>query len=691
MEAIKLVTSALPYANNDLHIGHILEHTQSDIWVRFLRMQGHKVAYICGDDTHGTPIMIRAELLGITPEELVHSYHVKNKELFKDYHINYDYYGETNSQTHYEVVKQVYAKLEANNSFNSREIEQFYDVEKGMFLPDRYVKGTCPSCGAHDQYGDNCEVCSKTYTPTELVNPYSTLTNSKPELRKSTHLFFDLPKYQPLLQDWIQSGSLQPEVSNKLQEWFKAGLSEWCVSRDEPYFGWRIPNLEGKYFYVWLDAPIGYLSFFKEYCDQRSLNYLDYITEEPGKKNKRLEMYHFIGKDIVYFHSLFWPAMLSSANLHKPDNIFTHGYVTVNGVKMSKSRGTFIKARTFAKHFPTEALRYYYAAKLNNSVNDVDLNLEDFVARVNSDIVNKYINIASRSAGFIKSNFENRLSSELESPYKYQQFTTKFEEICNYYQELNYSKAIREIANLADTANLFFSDLAPWVLAKDPSKRKQLHRICTQTLMYFRAIMILLKPILPETAAKAEAFFNEAPFTWESLHTIPLGLSIKDFTPMFTRLESATLKALTEESKAEAKAEAEFNAKATAAQQTKQPVKEEKMTEQASSHITIDDFAKVDLRVATVLECNFVEGSDKLLGFKLDLGNGEIRNIFSGIKEWYGEPQKLIGQQVVVVFNLAPRKMRFGVSEGMILSAKDEQGLKLLTVAGAVSPGTKIA
>lgn len=690
------VTTALPYANNDLHIGHMLEHTQADIWVRYLRMLGKDVSFICGDDAHGTPIMLRSELLGIQPQELVASFHNINKEVFKEFAISFDHYGSTHSQVQTEQTHLVYQKLQQAGVIVEREIEQFYDVEKGMFLPDRYIKGTCPKCKAQDQYGDNCEVCSSIYTPVDLINPYSALTGTRPELRKSNHFFFDLPKFEASLKNWCENGSLSSEVYNKLKEWFTSGLQQWDISRDAPYFGIEIPNQPGKYFYVWLDAPIGYLSFFKEYCRKVGKDFDKLVSAD----NDTSEMYHFIGKDIMYFHSLFWPAMLEGANYRKPQNIFVHGYVTVNGVKMSKSRGTFIKAKTWAKFLPSQALRYYYAAKLGSSITDVDLNLEDFISRVNADLVNKYVNLASRSASFIKKFFANQLSTELDNKQAYEQFIAKANEVGEFYNTLNYSKAIRDIAALADEANKYFNDREPWIIAKDESRKQELHNVVTQTLAYFRAIMIMLKPVIPQVAAKAEQFLNEE-FTWSSLEESILGKQINDFVPMFQRLESVQVEQLIETSKQEAAQEKALNEKLQqqnganvkpqlSAQELEDKIAQGKAKE-LDEYVTIDDFAKLDLRVATVLACNEVKGSNKLLQFKLDLGDGEVRNVFSGIKADYQNPEQLVGMQVVMVYNLAPRKMSFGMSEGMILSAKDSNGLKLLTVVGDVEPGSKVA
>ncbi|RIY34173.1 methionine--tRNA ligase [Psittacicella hinzii] len=673
-----LVTVALPYANNDLHLGHMLEYTQVDIWVRYLRMIGKDVAFIGGADAHGTPIMLRSRLLGITPNKLVEDFRENYLGIYKDYNISFDNFSSTETKVHHDNVQNVYKILEKNGCIVEEEIEQFYDTVENMFLPDRYIKGECPSCHAPDQYGDNCEVCSSIYSPVDLINPYSVLSKSKPELRKSVHQFFDLPKFDQRLQQWLSDSNIQPEIANKMKEWFDQGLQKWDISRDAPYFGIEVPNKDGKYFYVWLDAPIGYFSSFKEYCEEKGLDYNHLISAD----NDDMEMYHFIGKDIIYFHSLFWPALLMGANYRLPNNIFAHGYVTVNGVKMSKSRGTFIKAKTWIKHLDSDSLRYYYAAKLNPSISDVDLNLEDFVSRTNSDIVNKYVNIASRASSFLAKQFDNRLALDLDEPLTYQAFTTKFEEIGKAYETLNYSKAIREISALADEANRYFTERAPWVIAKDPNREKELHQVCTQTIFYFRAIMTLLKPVVPEIVKKAEDFLGET-LTWNGLNKLPFGKHINQFTPLFTRLEKSTLDQLVEESKTEAAQEMALNEKL----QKDFDSKNAKEQKEEVPVITIDDFTKVDLRLGLVLECSAVEGSNKLLRFKVDLGNGDVRNIFSGISQFYKNPEELVGTNVVVVANLLPRKMKFGVSEGMILSAEVDGNLSLLTVKDTLSPG----
>ncbi|MFC6277198.1 methionine--tRNA ligase [Psittacicella hinzii] len=675
-----LVTVALPYANNDLHLGHMLEYTQVDIWVRYLRLIGKDVAFIGGADAHGTPIMLRSRLLGITPQELVNNFHGVYVDLFKSYAISFDNFSSTEVPTHYENVQQAYELLEKNGCIVEREIEQFYDTVENMFLPDRYIKGECPKCHAPDQYGDNCEVCSSIYNPTDLVKPYSVLSRTTPELRKSSHKFLNLPKFEAALQDWLQQGNLQPEVANKMKEWFTQGLQEWDISRDAPYFGIPIPNEKDKYFYVWLDAPIGYLSFFKEYCLEHKLDY-DHLV---SANNDDMEMYHFIGKDILYFHSLFWPAVLMGMNYKLPTNIFAHGYVTVNGVKMSKSRGTFIKAKTWLKHVNPDALRYYFAAKLNPTIADVDLNLEDFVTRINADIVNKYVNIAARCASFLQKQFNNRLAIDLDAPLEYQEFTTKFESINEAFATLNFSKAIREISFLADEANRYFTDRAPWVIAKDPSRTKELHRVCTQTIAYFRAIMTLLKPVVPQIVAKAEEFLGET-LTWNSLNELPFGRQINNFTPIFSRLENEAIEKMVEESREEAAAEKALNDKLQQEYDAKHNSQAAKVEQ--TDYISFDDFAKVDLRLGVVLACNEVKGADKLLQFTVDLGNGDVRNIFSGIRAYYKDPEQLVGTNVVVVANLAPRKMRFGVSEGMILSAETAEGLSVITTNGKKTPG----
>lgn len=538
-----LVTCALPYANGAIHLGHLLEHIQADIWVRFQRMRGHKVHFICADDAHGTPIMLNADKLGITPEALIARSKADHVADFEGFNISYDNYHSTHSPENEALTAEMYKKLRANGFIKSRTISQLFDPEKGMFLPDRFVKGTCPKCKAEDQYGDNCEVCSSTYSPTELINPRSVVSGATPVLKESEHFFFDLPAFEGMLKAWIKSGSLQPEIANKMQEWFESGLQQWDISRDAPYFGFKIPDTEDKYFYVWLDAPIGYMASFKNLCDKTGLNFDDF-----WKKDSSAELYHFIGKDIVYFHSLFWPAMLDGCDLRKPTNVFAHGYVTVNGVKMSKSRGTFIQASTYLRHLAPEYLRYYYAAKLNNRIEDLDLNLEDFVQRLNADVVNKFVNLASRSAGFITKRFDGKLSAEIAEPELLTEFVEKAAQIATYYEEREFGKVVREVMQLADKANKYIDDKAPWVMAKEEGREAELQAVCSMALQLFRVLAIYLKPVIPQIIARAEAFLQDE-LTWESLNRPLLNHAILPFKALAQRLDPKQIEAIVNETK----------------------------------------------------------------------------------------------------------------------------------------------
>lgn len=652
-----LVTCALPYANGPIHLGHMLEHIQADIWVRFQRMRGNETYFVCADDAHGTPIMLKADQMGITPEQLIADVQQKHVEDFKGFNISFDNYHSTHSEENRELAERIYLKLKENGFIKSRTISQLFDPEKQMFLPDRFVKGTCPKCKSPDQYGDNCEVCSATYSPTELIDPRSTVSGATPVLKESEHFFFDLPSFEAMLKDWIRSGSLQQEVANKMQEWFEAGLQQWDISRDAPYFGFKIPNTENKYFYVWLDAPIGYMASFKNLCSRKGNIDFDSFWH----KDSQAELYHFIGKDIMYFHSLFWPAMLDGAELRKPDNIFVHGYVTVNGEKMSKSRGTFIQAATYLKHLDPEYLRYYYAAKLSNRIDDLDLNLEDFVQRVNADVVNKLVNLASRNAGFIQKRFNGELAASLQDPALFAEFTAQSEQIAAYYENREFGKAIREIMALTDKANKYIDEKAPWVIAKEAEREQELQQVCSMGIELFRVLMGYLKPVLPQLAVRAEAFL-QTEITWDNLATPLLAHKIAPFKALFSRLEMKQIEQMIEASKAE---NAQLNPQAQA---EKSAVSNSEDFEPFEETITIDDFAKLDLRVAKVLKCEAVPESNKLLKFILDLGV-EQRQVFSGIKAAYNKPEDLEGRMVIMIANLVPRKMKFGMSEGMILSA----------------------
>ncbi len=666
-----LVTCALPYANGSIHLGHILEHIQADIWVRYQRMRGKEVHFICADDAHGTPIMLKAQQLGITPEEMIAAVSQEHQDDFAGFAISYDNYHSTHSAENKTLSELIYGKLKNNGFIKNRTISQLFDPEKGMFLPDRFVKGTCPKCKAEDQYGDNCEVCSATYSPTELINPRSVISGGTPVMRDSEHFFFDLPAFSDMLQAWTRSGALQEQVANKMQEWFESGLQQWDITRDAPYFGFEIPDAPGKYFYVWLDAPIGYMGSFKNLCDKRG----DLDFDEFWNKDSKTDLYHFIGKDIVYFHSLFWPAMLEGSNFRKPTNLFVHGYVTVNGAKMSKSRGTFITARSYLDHLDADCLRYYYAAKLSSRIDDIDLNLEDFVQRVNSDIVNKVVNLASRNAGFIAKRFDGKLSANLAEPELYQQFVDAAKIIGEDYNNREYNKAIREIMALADIANRYVDEKAPWVVAKQEGKDQELQDICSMGINLFRILMTYLKPVLPGLTKRAEAFLNTE-LAWDAINTPLLNHSVAPFKALFNRIEMAKVDAMVEASKESIKP----------IQQVTGPLADDPVQDT----ITFDDFAKIDLRIALIKHADFVEGSDKLLKLQLDIG-GETRQVFSGIRSAYPDPKVLEGRLTVMVANLAPRKMRFGISEGMVMAAgPGGKDIYLLSPDNGAQPGMQV-
>ena len=666
------VTCALPYANGSIHLGHMLEHIQADIWVRYQRLKGNQIYFVCADDTHGTPIMIKSKQLGITPEEMLKAVAVEHKQDFDGFEISFDNYYSTHSEENRFFSNSIYKKLKERGYIASRTISQLFDPEKKMFLPDRFVKGTCPKCKAPDQYGDNCEVCGATYSPTELLNPYSAVSGAKPELKQTEHFFFDLPQFEPVLKDWIKTGAIPEEMANKLNEWFEAGLQQWDITRDAPYFGFEIPDQPGKYFYVWLDAPIGYFGSFKNYCDR--VKNVDF--DEFTSTGSNCEMYHFIGKDILYFHSLFWPAMLSGAGYRMPTKLFIHGYVTVNGAKMSKSKGTFIKAATFLKHFPAETLRYYYAAKSNAKIDDLDLNLEDFIARVNSDLVNKVVNLASRTANFITRKFAGRLAPSLTEDQIFGEFRNATASIENAYENREYARAVREIMRLADLANKYVDDTAPWVLAKDPSKDAELHQVCTNALNMFKILLTYLKPIIPSLVKSSEDFLGVT-LNWNEACDPLTDREINPFKPLFKRIEQKQVDEMIKESK-------EDLAKAA----PKAPAKEAG-DEPLAPQITIDDFAKIDLRVAKIVNAEHVEGAEKLLKLELDLGF-EQRHVFAGIKSAY-KPEDLIGRLTVMVANLAPRKMKFGMSEGMVCAAgPGGKDIFLLTPDSGAKPGMRI-
>ena len=645
-----LITSALPYANGPTHLGHLLEYIQTDIWSRFQKLQGHEAYYVCADDAHGTPIMLNAQKQGITPEEMVKNVSIERQRDFADFNIKFDNYHSTHSQENKEFSELIYNRLNDAGHIKKHTISQLFDPEKGIFLPDRFVTGTCPTCKSEDQNGDSCDACGATYSPTELINPRSVMSGAEPILKDSEHYFFDLPAFEGMLKEWLHSGTIQQEMANKLDEWFADGLQQWDISRDAPYFGFEIPNAPGKYFYVWLDAPIGYMASFKNLCDKQGIDF-DAFWQEGSDA----ELYHFIGKDIIYFHSLFWPAMLEGAQFRKPTNVFAHGFVTVNGAKMSKSKGTFIKARTYLDNLDPEFLRYYYAAKLNSGITDLDLNLEDFAQRVNSDLVGKVVNIASRCAGFITKKFDGKLSNTIMQPQLLAEFQNASATITEYYENREYSRAIREIMALADKANQFIDNAAPWVLIKDESKQEEAHQVCSLGLNLFRVLITYLKPVLPGMATNVEAFLNDE-LTWQGVQTALISHPINKFKPLMQRVEMDKVNKMVEESK-----------ESLIAEKDKIDPNSPLAKEPIAAEIEFDDFAKVDLRVAKIAKAEHVEGADKLLKLTLDLG-GETRQVFAGIKSAYA-PEDIEGKLTVMVANLKPRKMRFGMSEGMVLAA----------------------
>ncbi|WP_413516968.1 methionine--tRNA ligase [Photobacterium phosphoreum] len=672
-----LVTCALPYANGSIHLGHMLEHVQADIWVRYQRLRGNEVHFICADDAHGTPIMLKAQQMGVEPEQMIAEVSKEHQADFAGFDINFSNYHSTHSPENRELASFVYTQLKDKGFITSRTISQLFDPEKEMFLPDRFVKGTCPKCKAEDQYGDNCDNCGETYSPTDLINPKSAVSGATPIMKDSEHFFFDLPQFEDMLKAWTKSGALQEETSNKMQEWFESGLQQWDISRDAPYFGFEIPGETGKYFYVWLDAPIGYMGSFKNLCDKRD----DLDFDEFWNKDSSTELYHFIGKDIVYFHSLFWPAMLDGAGFRKPNNVFVHGYVTVNGAKMSKSKGTFIKAGTYLNHLDPECLRYYYAAKLNNRIDDLDLNLEDFTQRVNSDVVNKIVNLASRNAGFIAKRFDGMLSEKFAEPELYAEFVGAATRIGDLYENREYSRAIREITALADKANQYVDEKAPWVVAKQEGKDQELQEICTVGINLFRVLMAYLKPVMPKLTERTEAFLNET-LTWESIETPLTNHEVTKFKALFNRIDPAHVAAMVEASKEEAAAD-------KAAIEAAQPAASPLTAEPIEAEIEFDDFAKIDMRIAKIVSCEAVPKADKLLKFQLDIG-GEMRQVFSGIKSAY-TPEELVGKMTVMVANLKPRKMKFGMSEGMILAAgPGGKDLWILEPHDGAQPGMRV-
>ncbi|REL35296.1 methionine--tRNA ligase [Thalassotalea euphylliae] len=667
-----LVTCALPYANGSIHLGHLLEHIQTDIWVRFQRMRGNETYFICADDAHGTPIMLKAQELGITPEQMIDGVREEHMADFNDFLISFDNYHSTHSDENREFASEIYNKLNAAGHIKTRTISQLYDEEKGMFLPDRFVKGTCPKCGSEDENGDSCDNCGATYSPTEVINPRSVVSGSTPVLRDSEHYFFDLPAFEQMLKDWTTGGSLQEEMANKLNEWFESGLQQWDISRDAPYFGFEIPGAPGKFFYVWLDAPIGYMGSFKNLCDRENIDFDSYWNE-----NSDAELYHFIGKDIIYFHSLFWPAMLEGAGYRKPTSVYAHGFVTVNGAKMSKSKGTFIKGRTYLDHLNPEYLRYYYAAKLTNRIDDLDLNLEDFAQRVNSDLVGKVVNIASRCASFITKRFDGMLSSNVEDQALADEVMAAGDKLAELYEGREFGKAMREIMALADKVNEYIAVKEPWQLVKDETKQQEVQDICSLGINLFRILMIYLKPVLPALAEKTQGFLNDE-LVWDGHKALLKDHQINKFKALMQRIEMDKVNEMIEASK-------ESLATEKAAPAPTGPLADDPI----APEIQFDDFAKIDLRVAKIVKAEHVEKADKLLRLELDLG-GETRQVFAGIKSAY-QPEDLEGKLTVMVANLAPRKMRFGMSEGMVLAAgPGGKDLWILNPEEGAQPGMRV-
>ena len=679
-----LVTSALPYANGSIHLGHMVEHIQTDVWVRFQKLRGHECHYCCADDTHGTPVMLAAQKQGIAPEDMIAKVREEHLADFTGFHIGYDNYYSTHSPENKQFSEQIYRALKANGKIESRVIEQLFDPEKQMFLPDRFVKGECPKCHAQDQYGDNCEVCGTTYSPTELINPYSAVSGAKPELRESEHFFFKLGECADFLKAWTSGNNphdgkphLQAEALNKMKEWLGEGeettLSDWDISRDAPYFGFEIPDAPGKYFYVWLDAPVGYMASFKNLCDRIGIDFDEYF-----KADSQTEMYHFIGKDILYFHALFWPAMLHFSGHRAPTGVYAHGFLTVDGQKMSKSRGTFITAKSYLEQgLNPEWMRYYIAAKLNSKIEDIDLNLQDFISRVNSDLVGKYVNIAARASGFIAKRFEGRLK-DVSGSALLAKLAAESDNIAEQYENREYARALRDIMALADAVNEYVDANKPWELAKQEGQDERLHEVCSELINAFTMLTAYLAPVLPQTAANAARFLNLDAIIWANTRETLGEHAINKYEHLMQRVEQKQVDDLIEANK-------------QSIQTTPAPAAEEGKYEKVAEQASFDDFMKIDMRVAKVLNCEAVEGSTKLLKFDLDFGF-EKRIIFSGIAASYPNPAELNGRMVIAVANFAPRKMaKFGVSEGMILSAATAEGkLKLLDVDAGAQPGDKV-
>ncbi len=658
-----LVTSALPYANGPTHLGHMTEVIQTDIWVRFMKLVGHDCLYVCADDTHGTPIMLKAQSEGISPEELIAKVGAERRRDFAAFGIGFDNYYTTHSEENSRLTVRMYDALSKAGHMTRRNVRQAYDEQARMFLPDRYVKGGCPRCRTPDQYGDSCENCGATYAPHELIDPVSVISGTRPVLRDSEHIFFKLGDFETWLRGWTRSGTLQTAVANKLDEWFEAGLRDWDVSRDAPYFGIEIPDAPGKYFYVWLDAPVGYMASFENLAKRTGLSFDDYWSPESGA-----ELRHFIGKDILYFHTLFWPATLEGAGFRKPTAVHAHGFLTVNGEKMSKSRGTFLTAGQYLDVLPPDYFRYFLAAKLGAGLDDIDMNLEEFATRINAELVGKLVNIASRCASFIHRGHGGRLAADLPDPALYREFVDAGAAIAEAWESLEYAAAVREIMMLADRANLYIDRHKPWLAAKDPSRAGEVQAICTQGLNLFRVLMVYLKPVLPDIAARAEAFLASPIAHWRDIETPLVGTPIAEYRPLATRVEPAAVKKLVET-----------------------PMTDDKTTIAPARPAEIDaeEFSRLDLRVGRIEAADLVEGADRLLRLTLDLG-GARRTVFAGIRAAY-EPERIVGRHVVVVANMKPRKLRFGVSEGMVLAASGDDGLFLIGPDAGAAAGMKVS
>ncbi|SFF42349.1 methionyl-tRNA synthetase [Fontimonas thermophila] len=680
-----LVTNALPYANGPLHLGHMVGYVQADVWVRFQRMRGHTVHYVCADDAHGTPIMLAAEKAGVNPEAFIEGIRIEHARDFADFGVAFDHYHSTHSDENRALAELIYKRLLARGAITRRTIQQLYDPVKQMFLPDRYIKGECPRCGTADQYGDNCEHCGAAYAPTDLKNPRSVVSGATPVLRDSEHYFFAVAQFKDVLGQWLAGDVAHPSVKAKLREWFDAGLRDWDISRDAPYFGFPIPDAPGKFFYVWLDAPIGYMASFCALCAKRGANAQEEF-DAYWSADATTELHHFIGKDIVNFHGLFWPAMLHGSGHRMPTKLHVNGYLTINGAKMSKSRGTFVRARTYLNHLNPEYLRYYFAAKLGAGVDDLDLNLEDFGNRINSDIVGKYVNIASRCAGFIEKRYGGRLARTLHDPQLFEAFAAQSEHLAKLYEDGEYAAVVREIMLMADTANAEIQKLAPWLMAKDPANGEALHRVCTTFINLFRQLTVYLKPILPSLAARAEAFLDVPPLAWRDAEMPLLDHGIRAYQPLATRVEKTAVDAMLAEEKEPAPG---TSGRQTTTTQTTVAAADA-ATATNTPTITIEDFNKLDLRIARIVAAETVQGADKLLRLQLDVGALGMRQVFAGIKSAYA-PEQLVGRLTVMVANLAPRKMKFGLSEGMVLAASGESGGPFLLYPDeGAHPGMKV-